>query len=119
MATKLEVEKYKKALMAEKSRLERERHIKAQEEAEAGAELSDYDNHPADSASETYERTKNFALGENFREIIDRIEDALRKIEDGSYGQCDRCGEQIHVDRLKAIPYATFCIKCQESLERR
>jgi DnaK suppressor protein len=119
MASKLDVEKFKKALLAERRRLERERHLNAQDEADRSAELSDYDNHPADAASETYERTKNFALDENFREIIERIDEALDKIESGTYGTCDRCGEQINVERLKAIPYATFCIECQESLERR
>jgi RNA polymerase-binding protein DksA len=119
MAGKLDVEKFKKALQAERRRLERERHLNSLDEAERGSELSDYDNHPADAASETYERTKNFALDENFKEILDRIDEALRKIEDESYGTCDRCGEQIGVERLKAIPYATMCISCQESLERR
>ena len=63
-----------------------------QEDAESGLELADYDNHPADAASETFERTKDHALDENFREIIERIDEALRKIEDGTYGVCDRCG---------------------------
>ena len=119
MSKSLDIEKFKKLLMNERGRLERERHMNAADEADRGAELADYDNHPADSASETYERTKNQALGENFKEIMERIDEALRKIENGSYGTCDRCGETIHVDRLKAIPYATLCIRCQETLERR
>lgn len=119
MASRLDVEKFKKALLAERRRLERERHLNSLDESQRGSELADYDNHPADAASETYERTKNFALDENFREILERIDEALHKIEDGSYGMCDRCGEQINVERLKAIPYATMCISCQESLERR
>jgi RNA polymerase-binding protein DksA len=119
MASRLDIEKFKKALQAERRRLERERHLNAEDETQRGSELSDYDNHPADAASETYERTKNFALDENFKEIMERIDEALHKIEGGSYGQCDRCGEQIQVERLKAIPYATMCISCQESLERR
>lgn len=119
MEQKLDIDKFRRALEAERRRLEKERHLSAEDEAQGGSELSNYDNHPADAASETYERTKNFALGENYKEMMDRIEDALRKIEDGSYGLCDRCGEQIQVERLKAIPYATMCIRCQESLERR
>ena len=119
MASKLDIEKFRKALQTERARLEKELHIHADEDAQSGSELSNYDNHPADAASETYERTKNFALDANFKEIIERIDTALRKIDSGSYGLCDRCGEQIHVERLKAIPYATMCIRCQESLERR
>jgi RNA polymerase-binding protein DksA len=119
MGKKLNVDKFKKLLHKERDRLVSERHATTQEELESGLELSDYDNHPADAASETFERTKNYALDENFREIIDSIDEALRKIEDGTYGTCDRCAQPIKVDRLKAIPYATLCIQCQETIERR
>lgn len=119
MAKKLDTEKYRKMLLDERKRLERERHANTLDEADRGSELSNYDNHPADAASETYERTKNHALDENFREIMERIDDALRKIDGDSYGLCDRCGEPINPERLKAIPYATLCIECQEILERR
>jgi DnaK suppressor protein len=119
MAQRLDTEKFKKLLLAERERLRRERDANAEDESERGNELSDYDNHPADAASETYERTRNHALDENFREIIQRIDEALRKIDEGTYGTCDRCGESINTERLKAIPYATLCIDCQESLERR
>ena len=119
MTQKLDVGKFKKMLIDERKRLEDELHANAQSETDRGSELADYDNHPADAASETYERTKNYALDENFREIIGRVDEALRKIEEDSYGLCDRCGEPISVERLKAIPYATFCIECQETLETR
>lgn len=118
MTKKLDVEKFRKLLISERERLIKERRA-AIEDAESGTELADYDNHPADAASDTFERTKNHALDENFREIIDSIDEALRKIEDGSYGLCDRCREQINPERLKAIPYATMCIDCQETIERR
>jgi len=119
MTQKLDVDKFRKMLLDERKRLEKERHANAEGEADRGSELSDYDNHPADAASETYERTKNFALDENFREIIGRVDEALRKIEENSYGLCDRCGEPINVERLRAIPYATLCIQCQGTLETR
>ena len=117
MEKKLDLEKFKTLLMKERELLEHEHHALAQEGAEGGSELSDYDNHPADAASDTYERTKGFALEENFKEMIDRIDEALRKIHEGTYGQCDRCGTSINPDRLKAIPYATLCIDCQETLD--
>jgi DnaK suppressor protein len=117
--SKPDLVKARKLLLAERSRLERERRAKAAEDAVAGTDLADYDNHPADAASETYERTKDFALDENFKDLIERIDEALRKIDDGSYGLCDRCGEPINPGRLKAIPYATCCIDCQEAIERR
>lgn len=116
---KLDLKKFRKMLLAERERLESQRRINIEDEANRLDELSDYDNHPADTASDTYERTKDFALDENFKELIDQIDEALRKIEDGSYGICDRCRIPINVERLRAIPYATFCIQCQEALERR
>lgn len=119
MKKELDVGKFRKLLENERNRLVRERHVTSQEEVESGLELSDYDNHPADAASETFERTKNYALDENFKEIIESIDEALRKIEDGTYGICDRCSAPINAERLKAIPYATLCIHCQETIERR
>ena len=120
MTSKLDLEKFKKLLLAERERLESERRTKAEEEAELVEELADYDDHhPADAASETYERTKDHAIDENFREMVEQIDSALRKIEDGSYGLCDRCGDPINRERLSAIPSATLCIECQETIERR
>ena len=43
---------------------------------------------------------------------------ALRRIEDGSFGTCQECGEDIHPKRLAAVPWATFCIRCQEAVDR-
>lgn len=118
MSGKLDLEKFRKALLRERQRLIKERHGNAADESGRSPELSDYDNHPADAASETYERTKNYAIDEAFKEMIERIDEALRKIDAGTYGLCDRCGRQISPERLKAIPSATFCIACQEQLER-
>ena len=120
MTKKLDTEKFRKLLLDERERLERERRAKAAEDAELIEELADYDDHhPADTASETYERTKDYAIDENFREMVEKIDEALRKIDDETYGLCDRCGEPINRERLKAIPYATLCIDCQETIERR
>ncbi|MCE5315352.1 MAG: TraR/DksA C4-type zinc finger protein [Armatimonadota bacterium] len=119
MEQKLDLQKYKKLLLNERDRIELEHRVLSASAAEEGYELADYDNHPADAASDTYERTKDLAIDENYREILDRISDALKKIDNESYGQCDRCGKAIHPNRLRAIPYATLCIECQETLERR
>lgn len=115
----LDLEKYKKQLLKERDRVMEEHHAMGAHASEEGYELADYDNHPADTATDTFERTKDYAIDENYREILDRINDALRKIEDKTYGMCDRCGQPINPQRLRAIPYATLCIDCQEALERR
>ncbi|MCX6346211.1 MAG: TraR/DksA C4-type zinc finger protein [Armatimonadetes bacterium] len=114
----MDTAKFKKMLLDERDRLELEHRIQTENLAEPEAELANYDSHPADTASNTYERTKEYAIDGNIEELIQRIDDALRKIEDGSYGICDRCKTKIKLDRLRAIPYATLCIDCQESLER-
>ena len=81
------------------------------------SELSSYDNHPADSASEVFEQEKSFSLEKHSAKYLADIEDSLKKIEDGSYGICDYCGQEIGYDRLDAHPTAKLCIDCQESQE--
>lgn len=119
MGNDLDTEKFRKLLTRERERLQQERRAAYEDGAADVGEMADYDNHPADAASETFERTKGHALDENYREIIERIDEALRKIDSGTYGVCDRCGEPIKPERLRAIPYATMCIDCQEIIERR
>ena len=50
--------------------------------------------------------------------LIQKIEDALARIEDGTYGICERCGEEIDLARLKVRPVATYCIECKTALEK-
>ena len=77
-------------------------------------ELSVYDNHPADIASETYEMEMNFNLKNNEHLRLTEIERALEKIEDGTYGQCISCGKDIPHERLDILPTAIQCIECEK-----
>jgi RNA polymerase-binding protein DksA len=88
-----------------------------EDQAESTGELSDFDDELADVATETFEREKEFALRGNMRETLEKVEAALRKIERGTYGQCDICGQEISPARLEAAPYATLCVKCQAAVE--
>ncbi|MFC0273988.1 yteA family sporulation protein [Metabacillus herbersteinensis] len=72
-------------------------------------ELSNYDNHPGDAATDLYEREKDIALNEHVEEEYHDIERALDAIEKGIYGVCETCGVEIPLDRLDAIPTATTC----------
>ncbi|MHB8158326.1 MAG: TraR/DksA C4-type zinc finger protein [Desulfocucumaceae bacterium] len=81
------------------------------------SELSMYDNHPADIGSEVFERSKDFALREDALHMASAIDDALYKIEKGTYGKCDLCGKDISLDRLEAIPYTTLCLDCKSEGE--
>lgn len=83
------------------------------------SELSLYDNHPGDVASEVFERGKDFALRENASLVINAIDDALEKMEKGTYGKCDLCGSEISPERLQAVPYTTLCIRCKKENERK
>jgi len=84
---------------------------------EAGEETA-YDNHLADTATETYDRELDYSLEENSEHVLAEIDAALKRIEDGTYGICTNRGEQIPVERLEARPYATLCIECQRERER-
>ena len=81
-------------------------------------ELSLIDNHPADVASETFEKEKDAGLADLTRLNLDRVERALDRIDLGTYGVCVRCGTPISQDRLEALPSAELCLPCQDLLER-
>lgn len=73
-------------------------------------DLSAYDNHPADAATETYERGKDLALHEQEELHLNRINAALAAMEEGRYGQCLTCGEPIPLARLQALPDSLYCV---------
>ena len=74
--------------------------------------------HPADDASEMFEREKNLSVLGTLQSSMDDIDNALAKLDAGTYGQCDNCGRPIGDKRLEAIPFAVYCIDCQSALER-
>jgi RNA polymerase-binding protein DksA len=78
-----------------------------------------YDNHLADTATETYDRELDYTLEENSEHVLADIDAALTRIEDGTYGICSNCGKPISAERLEARPWATLCIDCQRERERR
>ncbi|MDK2823939.1 MAG: hypothetical protein PWP71_1857 [Clostridia bacterium] len=82
--------------------------------SETTAELSLYDNHPGDVASEIFERGKDIGFKTYALQQIEKVEDALEKLEKGQYGFCDKCGQPIPEERLEAIPLTTMCVKCRE-----
>jgi DnaK suppressor protein len=74
-------------------------------------------DHIADSASETFLRELDGGLEENAGHLLDEIEAALARIDDGTYGLCTRCGRPIDPERLEAVPYATLCIEDKRAQE--
>ena len=75
-------------------------------------------DHLADSASETFLRELDGGLEENAGHLLNEIEAALTRIDDGTYGLCTRCGRPIDPERLEAVPYATLCIEDKRAQER-
>lgn len=86
---------------------------------DAFTELSAYDNHPGDSGSQLYERSKDFGLLQVTREQIAEIDDALAAIQAGSYGYCRVCGRSISAGRLAAMPRTLLCLRCKRNEEDR
>ncbi len=71
-----------------------------------------------DQANTAYTREFFFELGNGNRELLRDVVAALRKIDDGSFGACERCGEPIAEKRLDALPFARYCIDCQRVVEQ-
>jgi YteA family regulatory protein len=118
------VMKLKQRLLADRKRIEEELRTLVESESSESAgesmgELSMYDNHPADVATETFEREKNEALIRNAETILKRINMALESMEKGTYGVCRECNEHISPERLEVLPYAVTCMTCQERSERK
>lgn len=85
--------------------------LEAEVNHETVGELSNYDNHPGDTGTELYEREKDIALNEHAEEELKDIHHALQRIQSGTYGTCEACGKDIPLDRLEALPTATFCLQ--------
>ncbi len=71
-----------------------------------------------DRANNSYSRELMFALSDSERQLLLQVEEALRRLENGVYGSCVHCGDTIARPRLEAVPWARYCIDCQELQEK-
>jgi DnaK suppressor protein len=85
---------------------------------DASGDLSGYTFHMADMATDLYDREFSLELSEGERERLFALDEAIRRIDEGTYGKCSSCGCAISKQRLKVMPQAELCIKCQEKKER-
>lgn len=85
---------------------------------DASGDLSGYTIHMADMATDLYDREFSLELAEGEREMLYAFDEALKRVDNGTYGKCDECESKIPKARLKAMPQATLCIKCQEQEEK-
>ncbi|MBD3309174.1 RNA polymerase-binding protein DksA [candidate division KSB3 bacterium] len=77
--------------------------------------LSDY----ADIATLESDRTFHLRIRDRERKLIKKIDQAIDRIDEGTFGLCERCGQEISLERLQARPVTTFCIKCKTQLEEK
>jgi DnaK suppressor protein len=82
------------------------------------AETSRMPNHMAELGTDNFERELTLNLLGSEKEVVDQIEAALERIEDGDYGRCDECGRKIPKARLDAMPYVAMCVRCASQHER-
>jgi RNA polymerase-binding transcription factor DksA len=77
------------------------------------------DDESADAGTATFEREKDLSIENNVRDLLQKIERALKRLDEGTYGICDICGKPIEKARVKALPYVDLCIKDAQAQSRR
>jgi RNA polymerase-binding protein DksA len=119
----IDTDRFREALLEERTRVEAAIQNLHDENpgtlSEDAGEETAYDNHLADTATETYDRELDYTLEENSEHVLADIDAALKRITEDTYGICTNCGEPIAVERLEALPWATLCIDCKRDRERR
>lgn len=111
---KREIKKIKDKLLERKRELLRS----IQSNLDSSNQASDNrSSDPIDVASDSFEDDLSMSLAGREAEELASINDALDKIEEGTYGECEECGKPIPAARLKALPFASMCIKCKEQQE--
>src|SRR5437867_6143623 len=121
--TSKELEDLREALLKEQAELkaqlaELEESSFATPQSDLSGEVA-FDEEYADSGTATFERERDLSLENNILDLLAKIEKALARMENGTYGICERCGKPIEKARLKALPYASLCIKDAQAESRR
>jgi DnaK suppressor protein len=78
-----------------------------------------YSTHPADDGTNAFDQARDLAVQVTAEQTLRLVEDALARFDNGTYGLCLDCGQEIDAARLEAIPYAPLCLSCQSKREHR
>ncbi len=114
------VDVYRNRLLDLRSRLRGEMGRMADAALSQGrSETSSLPIHLADLGSDNFEQELTLSLVGSEKEALDKIEFALERIAEGSYGKCEECGKKIPESRLEAIPYTSVCVQCAAVQEQR
>ena len=121
--TKKEIDEFEARLQVERTELaEQLTTIEDQTFATTQSDLSGdvgVDDESADAGTATFEREKELSIEQNVRDLLQKIDRALKRIDAGTYGICERCGKPIEKARIKALPYVDLCIKDAQAQSRR
>ena len=121
MSTTIDTDDFRKRLLEERKRVQEA--IDYLHEENPGSiqdetQDSTADNHPGDMATVTFDRELDYTLEENEGRLLQAIDAALTRMDDGTYGSCVGCGQPIGTGRLEALPWTTQCIECKRKEER-
>lgn len=122
--SKKELKDFKKIVLKKKEEISDDlKHISddtlRKSQKEASGDISGYTYHMADVATDNYDREFSLGLASNERKSLYELDDALKRIEEGTFGICDDCKGMITKVRLKAVPSTRLCIKCQQKREKK
>ena len=84
---------------------------------EASGSLSNAPLHMADMGTDNFEQEMSFSLIENETQVLEQVNEALERMQQGTYGLCEECRKPIPKPRLQAIPYARYCVECARKVE--
>lgn len=115
----IDVDHFRSLLLEERGRIESAiENLHKDHPGSLDDEVEETDNDPAESASATLDREMDYSLEENSTQVLQEIDAALKRIEDGTYGICTNGGGEIDPARLEAYPWASLCIECKREAER-
>ncbi len=113
---KKKLEQFKKRL--EQRQQELRRTVSRNVQDGRAADSEDIAQDIADKAANSYTKEFLFSQSSNDRALLARVEEALVRIREGNFGECINCGDEVNAKRLEAVPWARYCIKCQEKIEQ-
>jgi DnaK suppressor protein len=120
--SKKEIEELRASLLKEREELQRQ--LAELEATSFSTPQSDitgetsFDEEYADSGTATFERERDLSLENNIHDLLGKIDKALSRMDEGTYGICERCGRPIEKARIKALPYASLCIRDKQAETR-
>jgi len=119
---KADLERFRKMLLEKRDALLKEMGIIKEahtsgDNKDTTGDLSSYSYHMADQGTDAMEKEMAFMYASKSGRLVYHIDEALRRIDDGTFGICHTCGKPISTERLKVVPHARYCIECKSAEE--